>query len=406
LRFEPDTQSSVPIQPVLVLVFADLLGFGMLLPDIQLRAEGLGIPGSLIGLALASTFACQSALSPYWGRLSDRTGPKRVILLSTLFSIASMLLYTRASSFWIILGSRILAGMGGANVAVAQAAVSKSTFDKARTAAMGKLAAASSAGLIVGPALGGYLAEHGGPMLLGGTAALSSTLGLIAVGLFTTESPSGPRVEGVPSQLGKTSTASIGPILLAAAVAWFGLAMLEGTFGRLLHHNLGLGQQAFGAVFAYESLIGFGIQATLVGKLSSFVSERRMLMLALIAQGLGLAAFPLAPSFGSVFAAATVYGAGAALALPALNAWVGRTVGPEGQGGAFGALQSARSFGFIVGPVLGGALFDRAPAAPYALAAIASGAAAMIVRSRPEQALGAKSPDSEDELPSQPNQRG
>ncbi len=255
----------MPLRPLLVLVFADLLGFGILLPDIQLRAEALGAPGWLIGTALAATFICQSLFSPLWGRLSDRIGRKPVILACTALSAASMLLYTQAFTIWVILASRVLAGLGGANVAAAQAAVSDSTASGKLTAAQGKLAAASSAGLIVGPGIGGYLAQHGGPPLLGAVAALSSVLGLMAVALFMSE----PSVEKRDLEPADGHETTKGPpdlriIFGAATVAWFALATLEGTFGRLLLHTLGLGQEAFGAVFAFESLLGFGVQLKLV----------------------------------------------------------------------------------------------------------------------------------------------
>src|SRR4051812_40981342 len=87
---------------LLLAVFLDLLGFGMLIADIQLRAEHLtpnGWPkGLVIGGLLASTFIIQLVVSPMWGRLSDRRSRKPVVVLCTLLSASAMLCYGLATS--------------------------------------------------------------------------------------------------------------------------------------------------------------------------------------------------------------------------------------------------------------------------------------------------------------------
>lgn len=81
-----------------VALFLDLFGFGMIFPDIQLRAEAMGAPGWLIGAALASTFVAQLLASPVWGKLSDRIGRKPVLLACTTLSATGLFLYAPATS--------------------------------------------------------------------------------------------------------------------------------------------------------------------------------------------------------------------------------------------------------------------------------------------------------------------
>ncbi|HEY0868253.1 MAG TPA: MFS transporter [Fimbriimonas sp.] len=371
---------------LLYLVFADLAGFGMLLPDVQLRAERLGAPGWLIGAILSSTFVLQAIASPRWGALSDRIGRKPVVLACTAISASAMFLYSQASAVWIILASRVLAGFGAANVATAQATLAEGTPPAGRTGMMGYVGAAASTGLVLGPAIGGVLADSGGAFLVGlGAGALS----LSGVALAWAWLPRGaPLHSTAPEPKGTLSLLRTHPLLptlfAVATVGWFSLACLEGTFGRLLNHRFGAGALGFGMVFAYESLLSVLAQGFLAKPLSRRWGERRLLIGSFALQGMGLAAMPFAPTMASIFLAATAFGIGNGLLNPAINGWCSRVTPERRQGAMFGMLQSSRSLGFVVGPTLGGAMYDRNPAAPYLLAgAVSAFAIALLVARRP-----------------------
>ena len=197
---------------------------------------------------------------------------------------------------------------------------------------MGQAGAAVSAGLIVGPALGGLLSARGGAPLLGGVAAAFSGLGLAAVALLVPASP--PRTEPKEAEVGRFRLLSAGRALRVlfgvAVVGWFALACLEGTFGRLIERNLGQGALAFGAIFGYESLVSVGVQSLLVARLQARWGDRRLLVAAFALQGAGLAAMPFARSFGPLLAAATVFAVGNALVNPSINGWCSRET-PEAE---------------------------------------------------------------------------
>ena len=357
---------------ILMLAFADLVGFGMLIPSVQLRAESLGARGWLIGALLSSMFVVQTIASPLWGGLSDRVGRKPVVLACTALSAISMLVYAQAASVWIILATRVLAGLGAANVSTAQAALADASSPERRTALMGQAGAAVSAGLILGPALGGFLSARGGAALVGHVAAACSLVGLVAFAVLF------PAVAPRLKEKKDEEKGSAFPLLArnrlllalfaVATVGWFALACLEGTFGRLMERNFGRGAEIFGAVFAYESLLAVGVQGLLVGPAQRCLGERRLLIVAFVLQGAGLAAMPFVGSVPVLFAASTVYALGNSLVNPCVNGWCSRITPERQQGAMFGLLQSARSLGFMVGPSLGGAMFDLRPSAPYVLA--------------------------------------
>lgn len=384
--------------PILIAIFLDLVGFGMAFPDVQLRADELGASGPLIGLILASLFVVQFIVSPKWGALSDRVGRKPVAVACTVLSALSMVVYAMSDSLWGILVSRILGGLAAANVVVAQAYLADLTSEEERGPVMGRIGAAISVGLIAGPFLGGQLAQAGGSQLLGIVAACASGFGALVLFLGMKGIP--PKEKREPGKAPiidfrlLKDLPDLRPMFILAAVAWFALACLEGTFGRLIAHKfefplheLGLSftkpQGASGTVFGLESLVSFAIQGILFAWISARVSFRSLLRVGFVMQGIGLLLTPFAPGLGLIFVFSSIYSAGGALANPTINTICSNLVPESRQGELFGLLQAARSIGFLLGPLLGGALFDLLPAAPYILAGgVATLAALMVPRNQ------------------------
>lgn len=358
--------------PLLAAIFLDLVGFGMAFPDVQLRAESYGARGWLIGALLASLFAVQFIASPWWGRLSDRIGRKPVIVVCTGLSALSMLVYAHATDVRLILASRILGGLAAANVVVAQAYLADITSEADRSAAMGRIGAAISGGLISGPALGGYLAAVGGNRLLGTTAAAFSGVGALIVLLFLRgQAPRHPQEPGKHPLIDLRllrDLPSLRAFFVLASVSWFALACLEGTFGRLIEHKLNYHQAEFGAIFSFESLVGVVVQGVLLAWVIKRLGRAATLRLGYILQGLGLLLTPFAPGLAVLFAFSGLYSLGISLSNPTVNAACSELAPADRQGELFGLLQGTRSIGFLVGPILGGVLFDWKPEAPYILA--------------------------------------
>src|SRR5436189_5869591 len=115
---------------IFLTVFIDLIGFGIVLPLLPIFSKDFGAHGFIIGLIMASYSAMQFLCAPAWGRLSDRIGRRPVLLVSTagaalsyaLFGLGSGLATARAA-LAVILLSRVLAGICGANITVAQACI-------------------------------------------------------------------------------------------------------------------------------------------------------------------------------------------------------------------------------------------------------------------------------------------
>jgi len=356
--------------PLIIAVALDMMGFAMIIPDIQLRAEGLGAPGWMIGAILASTFVIQFFISPWWGARSDRLGRKNVFLFCTSLSAVSMALYAMADAPGWLLLSRILAGFGAANIAVAQASVVDGETHEDRTPALARLSAAQNFGMILGPGLGGWIATAIGSSQLGWIACGLSALGVLIVaikGQFpAVEEISTRRAFGFGALL--KSFPHLVPLVVLAAIAWFSLSALEGTFGRLLKAEWGYGSFEFGMLFSFESALILLVQAVFLTVITKRFKPRMILVVGYLFQGLGLAMTPFAPGLAVLFLCSGLYAFGVSIANPTVNALCSQQVPDDRQGELFGVLQSARSVGFALGPLLGGILFDWKHAAPYLLA--------------------------------------
>ncbi len=365
--------------PLLFAIFLDLIGFGMVIPDVQTRLEAFGAPGWQIGLVLSSYFLFQIIASPLWGRYSDKIGRKPVLVICGALSAASLLAYAFADTVPYILASRILAGLAAANVVAAQAYLADVNPDEGqRTAAMGRVGAAITAGLMLGPALGGFLSDLGGNYLLGMVAAAASGLGALWIALAV---PHVPPTVPVAAAVSSSASPLVGvsllrdaprlrPLLLLASVAFLALACLEGTFGRLIRLKLGLGPREFGFIFGYESLLGVLAQLFLLGWITTRLrpEPKTLLGVAFALQAIGLSLTPYAPSLLALFGISTIYAIGASLTNPTINGLCSAATPKERQGEMFGLLQGARSAGFLLGPTFGGVLFDWKPESPYLVA--------------------------------------
>src|ERR1039458_8268890 len=152
---------------IFLTVFIDLIGFGIIVPLIPSYSEHFGAHGALIGLIFASYSAMQFIFSPIWGRLSDRHGRRPILLISTAGAAVSYMVFARSTglenhtaALWLMVVSRMFAGICGGNITVAQAYIADITPPAERSKKMGLIGMAVGRGLILGPSRGGGSLRH------------------------------------------------------------------------------------------------------------------------------------------------------------------------------------------------------------------------------------------------------
>src|SRR5581483_852520 len=164
--------------PIAIVVFVDLLGFSIILPLLPYYASTFHASAETIGYLVASYSICQFFAGPILGGMSDRFGRRPLLIYSQLGSMAGFILLGVANSLPILFLSRIIDGISGGNLTIAQAYIADVTPPKERSGALAIIGIAFGLGFIVGPPIGGFLATQFGyaaPAFVAAFFALSST---------------------------------------------------------------------------------------------------------------------------------------------------------------------------------------------------------------------------------------
>src|SRR5262249_14875543 len=138
----PAASRRSPLVVLLLTVFIDLMGFGIVIPLLPIYAEQMHATPFAAGVLIAVYSAMQLVFAPVWGRLSDRVGRRPVLLMSLAGSALSYFLLAGAWSLEVLFVARVLAGIAGANIPVAQAYIADVTTGSERTRGMGLIGAA------------------------------------------------------------------------------------------------------------------------------------------------------------------------------------------------------------------------------------------------------------------------
>src|ERR1051326_1519151 len=159
---------------IFLVVFIDLVGFGIVIPILPYYAKHFGASAWGLGWLITSFSLMQFLIAPVWGRISDRVGRRPVLLVSILGTCLSMTFLGFARSLvWLFVG-RIFAGIAGANISTAYAYITDITDESNRAKGMGLIGAAFGLGFIFGPAVGGLLSTHGYSMPMFAAAGLAA----------------------------------------------------------------------------------------------------------------------------------------------------------------------------------------------------------------------------------------
>src|SRR3954447_12526688 len=121
-RLDPAVRKRI-LLVIFFTVFIDLVGFGIIIPLSPFLATRYGAGALQVGLLLASYSAMQFLFSPFWGKVSDRIGRRKVMLLSLLGSSLAHVAFSFAQGFSWLLAARIFAGIFGANLSTAMASI-------------------------------------------------------------------------------------------------------------------------------------------------------------------------------------------------------------------------------------------------------------------------------------------
>jgi DHA1 family tetracycline resistance protein-like MFS transporter len=356
-----------PLASIFLIVFIDLLGFGLILPLLPYYAETFGASDTVVGLLVASYAAAQLIGAPILGRFSDRFGRRPILLLSLVGTLLGFLLLGFANTLWILFAARILDGLTGGNISVAQAYITDVTDAKDRAKGLGMIGAAFGLGFIIGPASGGLLSQWGFDVPAFVAAGLV-TVNLLMVSLWLPESlPPEKREAAVNKRPAVTFSALLealkrpfsGPLLITRF--FFGLAFstFQTIFALYALRRFNLDATQTGFILTYVGVLAAVVQGVLVGRLSERFRDDVLIFVSVGIMALSLLGWALAPSVIVllIILAPTAFAGG--ILNTVLSSALTKAVEPQEVGGILGLSASIESATRVIAPTLGGILLGR-----------------------------------------------
>jgi len=323
-------------------------------------------------------------------------GRKPVLVLSLVGTAAGTLLTGMAGSLALLFVGRIVDGVSGASVSVAHAAVADITPPRERARLFGLLGAAFGVGVVAGPAIGGVAALVDERLPFFVAAAIAGVNALVAIRRLPETNRRRAGVAATPPWTPQTGledevvvlgddeaapqARSIPRLLAIAFVSLVAFSAFEVTFPLFGHARLGFDLSSTAGLFVGIGLLLASVQASLVHPAVRRLGETGTLRFGLLVNAAGLLVLAAVHSWWLLVPALVALVVGQGLVMPALTAAFAGSAGANRTGGVLGVQQSANGLARVVGPIVGGLLFEHVGvAAPYVVGAVLMGFCAALV---------------------------
>ena len=363
----------------------DRLGESIVFPLLPFLLAGISRDARTLGLLTGSYAIAQFAFTPLIGALSDRYGRRPVIATCVAGSVLGLGLFAAAVSIpwcsrfpvakaegWplaLLFAGRILDGVSGGTAATATAVLADISAPERRARAFGLVGVAFGLGFVLGPFLGGVLAERSLNLPVLVAVAIAAVNLVLVLALLPETHPSEAR-QAMPRkrelqpfhQLARVFT---NPRVrrLAAAFFLFFLAFsaFTGVLVLYLQRSFGWGPRLTSTAFLVVGIVAMVVQGGLIGPLVKRFGEWRLTLAGIGCVIAGCVLIPLATPAAAqpqVFSAVALLAVGTGLVTPCLRSLVSRRFDDAGQGAALGSLQGLQSLGSFLGPPLAGLAFE------------------------------------------------
>lgn len=363
---------------IFITIFIDLLGFGIIIPLFPFfMNDVMHLNEFTTGIIAASFSLMQFIFTPVWGSLSDVYGRKPILIMSLAGNVISYFIMALVFSgiilsFWLLLISRILAGIFSANLSAAQSVISDITTKEERSRGMGYIGAAFSLGFVFGPALGGVLSEHFGfgmPLFLSSIFSLTA-LSLCIIGLKETL-PVELRNENKKDFKGVTlinfksvqevlSNKRVGIFVILFFFITFSFANIQATFVFFTKRPAGfhLSQEQSGLILSFLGIVGAAVQFFLIKFFKAKIGEEKSLILGSLLTTLGLILIPVFNSILLLLVAIFILAFGNGLNIPMVLGLISNNTDKDKQGSVLGINQALGSLARVFGPLWGTFLYE------------------------------------------------
>jgi len=375
---KPSSRKNLLILSFTLLVV--MLGYGMVMPIMPFYIEHFGAGGTELGWLMATYSLMQMLCAPVWGLLSDRWGRKPILSIGVLGYAITLFMFGLANNFTMLFIARSLSGiLSSATMPTAMAYIGDNAPEKEKSKGMGQLGAMVGIGVILGPLLGGLLSTDSLalPFFIGAGLALLAFLFVILLlpeshapqnashqtgeqAPLNGENPSDLRnpIQPLFSKIYlRILSSPAGLLLLLIFIMSFGLTNFQGMLGLYVVDKFAFDTRQVGSLWMVMGLMLILVQGLLTDPLTKKFGELTLIRAGLIGGALGFVLVALAVDYITTLLALGLFIFALALIGPALNAHISHFAG-EHQGAVMGLNSALNSLGRVLGPLLGGYLYD------------------------------------------------
>ena len=357
---------------LMINMFIAVGSFGIIIPILPKYLISIGQGGTAAGLMIAIFAGAQLVMSPIAGKWADKYG-RRVMIISGLSGLAlSMFVFYFSDSIGVLYLSRVIGGIGAALLIPAIFAyVADITTIGQRAKGNSLISASMSLGIVIGPGIGGFLAEFGLKMPL----LISAIVGLAAV-VFSAimlkesmdieieennEKPD-PMIKEIIQSFSKPYFV---PLIITLVMS-FGLMAYESVLGLFVDNEFGATPKDIAVLVTSTGIISTIIQLFIVDRVVRRFGEMAVLNIFLGVATSGFLLSVVASTYVMFFAVTLIIFLASAILRPVLITLISKLAGNE-QGFAMGMNNSYMSIGNVIGPLLAGLLYDVHIIYPFVL---------------------------------------
>ena len=357
---------------LLMNLFIAFLGIGLVIPVLPTIMNELEISGEVVGYMVAAFAITQLIFSPFAGRWVDKYGRKIMIVVGLFIFGASEFLFGMGKTVEVLFISRMLGGVSAAFIMPAVTAfIADITTASSRSKALGYMSAAISTGFIIGPGIGGFLAEIGTRVPFYSAGVLGALAAVLSI-ILLKEPEHGEEDIPVPGQKTGLRRILIPMYLIAFILIFvlsFGLAAFESLFSLFVDHKFSFTPKDIAIVITGSGIVGAIAQVALFDRLTKFMGEINLIRWSLAISTVLVVLMTVVSSYFTILLTTFVLFVGFDMIRPAVTSYLSKIAGNE-QGFVGGMNSTFTSIGNIFGPIVGGILFDINLNYPYYFAAI------------------------------------
>ncbi|MEO0525233.1 MAG: MFS transporter [Pseudomonadota bacterium] len=393
----PDGAASSTNKPaigiLMLTIFLDLLGFGVVIPLLPEYARSFGATAGIVGALVAGYSLMQFIFGPILGALSDRIGRRPVLLGTIAINGVAFVIFGLAGTLAMLFVARLVSGIAAANLSVAQASLADMTPPAERAKLFGLIGAAFGMGFVFGPPLGALIAGTLGSAAVGFCVAAFCALNFVSAFLFLRETrdpkavQAGAKDGGIFASL--REVAAIRRLFGVMFLFTLGFSVMPVIGALIFADRFGLTAVQIGYVFTLIGVATAAVQAA-IGPLAKLLGERSVLLVGLVFVGGGIASLPFVPVELFLWLglpALVIYAFGHAFVYPTLTALVAAETDEARQGTVLGQLQASGSLALVIGPVAAGYLYDASTRVPFMITGLVLVFAVVIAAGHPRNRI-------------------